>query len=106
MLRASIEYQGKKSEQVRGTGSDLRVITQGAKAADIDVEHGAELTAFAEASVQGDAAAIATAPRCTAGRCGLCCTGRCGGRRWKLPTHGSHCRRRWNFTRRVRWHVV
>lgn len=53
MLRASIEYQG-------GTG-DLRAVTEGSKAADSGVTHGEALTTFAEAAVQADPAALASA---------------------------------------------
>lgn len=53
MLRASIEYQGKKG--------DLRAVTEGTKAADSGVTHGDEFVAFAEAAVGRDSAALATA---------------------------------------------
>jgi len=66
MLRASIEYQGKKG--------DLRAVTEGTKAADSGVTHGDELVAFAEAAVGSDPAALATARdalRATAGPAAL-----------------------------------
>lgn len=53
MLRASVEYNG--------TEADLRAITEGSKSGDSGVAHGAELTAFAEAAVKRDEAALATA---------------------------------------------
>jgi len=53
MLRASIEYEG-------GDG-ELRGISEGAKAGDAGIEHGALLTAFADAAVTGDDAELATA---------------------------------------------
>jgi uncharacterized protein (DUF2236 family) len=59
MLRASIEYLNDGSGA--GSENDLRAITEGSKAADIGVRYSAELTSFAEASVQGDAASLATA---------------------------------------------
>ncbi len=53
MLRASIEYNG--------TEADVAGIAEGAKAGDAGIEHGALLTTFADAAVQGDAAQLATA---------------------------------------------
>ncbi|MFT5694794.1 MAG: hypothetical protein ACI9QQ_000769 [Myxococcota bacterium] len=53
MLRASVEYNG--------TEANLRAITEGSKSGDSGVVHGAELTAFAEAAVSRDEAALATA---------------------------------------------
>ena len=53
MLRASVEYQGIEA--------DLRGVTEGAKAGDGGIRHGAALTAFAEAAVAGNAAELATA---------------------------------------------
>ena len=53
MLRASIEYGGGEA--------DLSGIADGAKAGDAGIEHGERLTAFADAAVQGDPAALATA---------------------------------------------
>jgi hypothetical protein len=53
MLRASIEYHGSQG--------DLRAITEGSKSGDSGVLHGVELTAFAEAALQGDPASLATA---------------------------------------------
>jgi hypothetical protein len=53
MLRASVEAaQGEV---------DLRAITQGAHGYSVGVAHAAELSAFAEAAVSGDALALATA---------------------------------------------
>jgi hypothetical protein len=53
MLRASVEAnQGEV---------DLRAISEGAKNDSVGVAHAAELTAFAEAAVRGDAAALARA---------------------------------------------
>jgi hypothetical protein len=53
MLRASVEAnQGEV---------DLRAITEGARDDSIGVAHAAELTAFAEAAVRGDAHALASA---------------------------------------------
>jgi hypothetical protein len=53
MLRASIEYSGENA-QVSG-------IAEGAKGGDAGIEHGALLTAFAEAAVRGDGAELDTA---------------------------------------------
>lgn len=53
MLRASIEYSG--------ADADLAGISEGAKAGDSGIEHGALLTAFADAAVKGDPAELATA---------------------------------------------
>jgi len=53
MLRASIEYSGSDGE--------LQGITEGAKAGDAGIEHGARLTTFADAAVRGNAAELATA---------------------------------------------
>ena len=53
MLRASIEYAGGDAE--------LRGIREGAKAGDAGIAHGERLTAFADAAVGGDPAALATA---------------------------------------------
>jgi hypothetical protein len=53
MLRASIEYSG--------SGGQLGGITEGSKAGDAGIEHGERLTAFADAAVSGDPAALATA---------------------------------------------
>lgn len=53
MLRASVEAK-------HGT-VDLRAISDGARDDSVGVQHAAELTAFAEAAVRGDAAALATA---------------------------------------------
>jgi len=53
MLRASVEFEG--------GSADLSGIVKGAKAGDAGVAHGALLTAFADAAVQGDAAHLATA---------------------------------------------
>jgi hypothetical protein len=53
MLRASVE--AKRGEV------DLRAISEGAKADDVGVAHAAELTAFAEAAVRGDASALEAA---------------------------------------------
>jgi hypothetical protein len=53
MLRASVEAnQGEV---------DLRAISEGAKGDSVGVAHAAELTAFAEAALGGDAAALARA---------------------------------------------
>jgi hypothetical protein len=53
MLRASIEYSG--------ADADLRGIAEGADAGDAGILHGAQLTAFADAAVQGEAAELETA---------------------------------------------
>ncbi|UCE87537.1 MAG: hypothetical protein JSU66_07440 [Deltaproteobacteria bacterium] len=53
MLRASIEYSGKEA--------DLGGISEGAQAGDAGIAHGARLTAFADAAVQGDPAELAAA---------------------------------------------
>jgi hypothetical protein len=53
MLRASIEYSG--------SGAELAGISEGAKAGDAGIEHGALLTSFADAAVKGDPAELATA---------------------------------------------
>ncbi len=53
MLRASIEYSGSDAE--------LGGIAEGAKAGDMGIPHGERLTAFADAAVAGDPAALATA---------------------------------------------
>jgi hypothetical protein len=53
MLRASVEAK-------RGA-VDLRAISEGAKSDEVGVAHAAELTAFAEAAVRGDASALAGA---------------------------------------------
>jgi len=50
MLRASIEYEG--------TGAQLSGISDGSKAGDAGIEHGERLTAFADAAVSGEAAAL------------------------------------------------
>ena len=66
MLRASVEAkQGKV---------DLRAISEGAKDDSVGVAHAAELTAFAEAALGSDAAALASARdalRAKAGSAGL-----------------------------------
>ena len=53
MLRASIEYSG--------TEGELQGISEGAKAGDAGIEHGACLTGFVDAAMRGDAAELATA---------------------------------------------
>jgi hypothetical protein len=53
MLRASIEHSGAVAA--------LRGISEGAKAGDAGIVHGAQLTAFADAAVRGDSAELATA---------------------------------------------
>ena len=53
MLRASIEYHGQDG--------DLRAVTDGSKSGDTGIEHGERLSTFAEAAVQGDTAALASA---------------------------------------------
>ena len=53
MLRASIEFSGEEAE--------LSGIADGAKAGDSGIEYGEKLTAFADAAVGADAAALATA---------------------------------------------
>jgi hypothetical protein len=53
MLRASVE--------ARNGEVDLRAISEGAQGDSVGVAHAAELTAFAEAAVRGDAAALASA---------------------------------------------
>ena len=54
MLRASLEY--KRIGRPASAG-----IADGAKAGDAGIEHGARLTTFADAAVQGDAAELSTA---------------------------------------------
>ncbi len=53
MLRASIEYSG--------ADAGLGGISEGAKAGDAGIEHGALLTSFVDAAVKGDPAELATA---------------------------------------------
>lgn len=53
MLRASIEYSGAKA--------GLQGIREGAGAGDAGIAHGARLTAFADAAVAGDPAALEAA---------------------------------------------
>lgn len=53
MLRASVEHNGGEA--------DLSGVADGAKAGDAGIEHGERLTAFADAAVGGDPAALATA---------------------------------------------
>jgi hypothetical protein len=62
MLRASVEA---KQGRV-----DLRAISEGAKDDTAGVAHAAELTAFAEAAVRGDPAAIASARAALRARAG------------------------------------
>ncbi len=50
MLRASIEYEG--------TDGQLSGISGGSKAGDAGIEHGERLTAFADAAVNGEPAAL------------------------------------------------
>jgi hypothetical protein len=50
MLRASIQYSGGKGE--------IKGIAEGAKGGDSGIEHGERLTAFAEAAVRGEKAAL------------------------------------------------
>lgn len=53
MLRASIEHSG--------ADASLTGISEGAKVGDAGIEHGARLTAFADAALSGKAAELATA---------------------------------------------